>query len=364
MNFNRRPQQQSTRDLYADLEIPKSASTEEIKKAYRKQAIKHHPDRGGDAEVFKKVTEANEMLSDETTRQIYDQHGYDGLKEYQNQVSQSNDMRVQFQPLVVKVVVNLAELYQGCKRSIEIERIVFEGNIRVPHMLKKTPEKETYEIEIEPMTVYGDKIVKAGLGNRHKTEETIGDLIFIIVPDEATDSQSNQTNKPSKEGQYKGFTLSGLDLHYLCQLTLAEALLGFKKRIEFLDGKQIMLSSNKITQPETVKVIEKMGFQKMLRTPFGNMPKQGHLYVHFEIEFPTQLDDKTQKLVAKTFGVPKLDKADADHPVVDYKVDQLVNPDQLKPEMQEGHGPMIIGPDGVPIQLPGGMDGAQECTIM
>jgi DnaJ-class molecular chaperone len=354
---------QSTRDLYADLEISSKASADEIKKAYRKQAVKHHPDRGGDAEVFKKVSEAHEILSDETKREIYDQHGYDGLQEYQNQMSAQGQMRAQVQPMVVKVVVNLAELYKGCKRSVEAERIIFDGNIQLGgHNLKKTPEKETFEITIDPMSVYGDKIVKTGLGHRHKTDEdVIGDLIFVLVPFETDEAEAE--SQASKEGQYKGFTLTGLDLHYQCKLTLAEALLGFKKRIEFLDGRQLMISSNKITQPETVKVIEKLGFQKTMRTPFGAFPKQGHMYIHFEIEFPKEIDSKMQSQIAKAFGVPKLDKPSGDTAVVDYKVDQLANPDQVK-EQQDGMGmggPMIIGPDGVPINLAGGQ---QECTIM
>ncbi len=369
MSFNshrQKPTSSTTRDLYADLGITAKATAEEIKKAYRKQAIQHHPDRGGNEEMFKKISEANEILTDPTKREIYDQHGYDGLQEYNNQMSAQGQMRVQVQPLVVKVVVNLAELYKGCHRSVEAERIVFEGDIRMGgHNLKKVPEKERFEITIEPMSIYGDKIVKPGMGNRHKTDEdVIGDLIFVLVPYETEEEEAESQTR--KEGQYKGYSLSGLDLHYQCKLTLAEALLGFKKRIEFLDGQQLMISSSKVTQPETIKVIEKMGFTKTMRTPFGAFPKQGHLYIHFEIEFPKELDQKMQSQIGKAFGIPKLDKPSGETKVTDYKVDQLANPDQVK-EPQEAMGmggPMIIGPDGIPINIQGGMNGQQECTIM
>jgi molecular chaperone DnaJ len=71
------------RDLYEVLGVQKSASREEIKKAYRQLAIKHHPDRNpgsNDAEeMFKEATEAYEILADERKRQSYDQYGFAGL---------------------------------------------------------------------------------------------------------------------------------------------------------------------------------------------------------------------------------------------------------------------------------------------
>lgn len=71
------------RDFYEILEVPKSASTEEIKKAYRKKAIQYHPDKNkGDKESeekFKEAAEAYEVLSDDNKRARYDQFGHAGL---------------------------------------------------------------------------------------------------------------------------------------------------------------------------------------------------------------------------------------------------------------------------------------------
>ena len=72
------------RDYYEVLGIDKSADQDTIKKAYRKLAVKYHPDRNpGDKEAeekFKEATEAYEILSDEEKRPIYDKYGFAGLE--------------------------------------------------------------------------------------------------------------------------------------------------------------------------------------------------------------------------------------------------------------------------------------------
>lgn len=63
------------KDYYAVLGISKTASADEIKKAFRRLAHEHHPDKGGNADKFKDVNEAYQVLGDEKKRQTYDQFG-------------------------------------------------------------------------------------------------------------------------------------------------------------------------------------------------------------------------------------------------------------------------------------------------
>ena len=70
--------------------MSKDSATSQIKKAYRKLAVKYHPDKNPDDEdavhKFHDINEAYEVLSDEEKRKIYDQHGEEGLKNHgQNQ---------------------------------------------------------------------------------------------------------------------------------------------------------------------------------------------------------------------------------------------------------------------------------------
>ena len=65
----------SAPDYYKTLGVPRTASQDEIKKAFRKLARTHHPDAGGDEAKFKEINEAYEVLSDEKKKSLYDQYG-------------------------------------------------------------------------------------------------------------------------------------------------------------------------------------------------------------------------------------------------------------------------------------------------
>ena len=144
----------SKRDYYEVLGVTKEASADDIKKAYRKQALANHPDRNpGDQEAetrFKEAAEAFEVLSDDNKRSIYDRHGHAGLNG-RGGVHEFNDIGDIFEQfgemfgfgdifgggggrgrggqrarkgesLRTQITLTLLESAKGCTREIQIER--------------------------------------------------------------------------------------------------------------------------------------------------------------------------------------------------------------------------------------------------
>ena len=357
-------------DYYTILGIDKNASKEAIKKAYRKMAITYHPDKLGtdDDTKFKEISEAYNILIDDEKRQIYDQYGAEGLKQMEN--NPFRDAQIQLQPLIVHVECNLYELYNGTHKTVNVVRTILTGNLKNPQSLEKTQEEESFELDIEPFTTYGQKIIHKEKGHRHASEELHGDLLFVIVP--VDDKKNTEKGKSTNVGEYKGYSLQDLDLHYTVKLNLSEALIGFKIKFDFLDSKPIILSTSKITKPGTVKVIPHMGFNKSIRTPMGTFNKKGNLYIHFDITFPEKLNDKQLKCIATAFGFPKIDKTidntEKQTKSLSFKVEEMSDPSSEETDESQ-EGPIFIGPNGIPISGMGmgmgmGMGEQQECCIM
>lgn len=70
--------------LYKVLGVKKDVTTDDIKKRFKLLARNHHPDRGGDAEKFKEIRAAYEILTDPEKREVYDEYGIEGLREMED----------------------------------------------------------------------------------------------------------------------------------------------------------------------------------------------------------------------------------------------------------------------------------------
>jgi len=112
--------------FYDILGVGENATSDEIKKSYRKLAMEHHPDKGGDAEMFKKISEAYDTLSDEGKR-----IQYDGQKNNQNFGSIFEDLfnggfhtqrKTTAPEKVINVEIGAVESYLGVEKTIEYER--------------------------------------------------------------------------------------------------------------------------------------------------------------------------------------------------------------------------------------------------
>lgn len=78
--------------LYEILETNRHASAEDLKRSYKKLCVKHHPDKGGNEDHFKRITEAYNILKDAEKRRMYDQHGLDGVRGAAAGSGQESDM--------------------------------------------------------------------------------------------------------------------------------------------------------------------------------------------------------------------------------------------------------------------------------
>ncbi|RHY55157.1 hypothetical protein DYB38_008788, partial [Aphanomyces astaci] len=128
--------------FYETLGVPKNATAADIKKAYRKLALKNHPDKGGDPELFKDITVAYEALSDPEKRELYDQYGEEGLQHGGGGGHHGGDMFSQMfggrgggrprgpqrgEDLTHPLKVSLEDLYNGKTVKLAVNRDVLCG---------------------------------------------------------------------------------------------------------------------------------------------------------------------------------------------------------------------------------------------
>ncbi|CAN6486618.1 unnamed protein product [Victoria cruziana] len=144
--FGRASKKGDNTKYYEILGVPKDASQEDLKKAYKKAAIKNHPDKGGDPEKFKELAQAYEVLSDPEKREIYDTYGEDALKEgmaggagqdpfeffqsffggspFGGGGSSRGKRQKRGEDLIHPLKVSLEELYNGTSRKLSLSRNV------------------------------------------------------------------------------------------------------------------------------------------------------------------------------------------------------------------------------------------------
>lgn len=291
-------------DYYNILGVNKSASPDDIKKSYRKMSLKHHPDRkGGDSEMFKKVNEAYEILSDPQKKRQYDvtgstegnpfMGGMGGMPPDVDQIFSSlfgggfpgmpgmpgmhSNMhtgmpnvrifhngrpmfnQIQKPPIIAKkVMINLKEAYDGVNLPIEIERWIMQNNT-------KTFEKETIYVDV-PKGVDSGEIIKIENKGNIMSDSNKGDVKVHVTVSNNTDFKRN-----------------GLNLIYNKEISLKDALTGFKFEFKFLNGKTYVINNEdkNIIKPNYQKEIRGMGMERNNR--------KGSLFIVFHIRFPISL---------------------------------------------------------------------------
>lgn len=119
-------------DFYQILGVNENSTQEEIKKAYRKLAVEHHPDKGGDENKFKKISEAYDTIGDENKRNQYNNQkrnpfanmgGGGGFNPFEDMFNQMHTQRKRAVPdKIIEVVVGVIESYNGNEKNITYTR--------------------------------------------------------------------------------------------------------------------------------------------------------------------------------------------------------------------------------------------------
>ena len=267
------------KDYYNILEIDKSASADDIKKSYRKLAMTHHPDKGGDEAKFKEISEAYEVLSDNDKKFKYDNNigdnpfgggnpfgdgspfgGAFNMEDIfshfftQQRIRKGSDLRI-------KVILNINEIINGCTRKIKYSR-----NINKNGILINT--EDTIDINFPAGVGSGMTLNMPGKGN------------------EITDGQSGDLHVIIEEMPYTEFSRINSDLVYDKKLSITDFVLGTNFEINAPTGK-INVNVVAGTEAGSKKVFNGKGIP--IIDMGGNIRGKGNIIINLLIEIPKTL---------------------------------------------------------------------------
>ena len=319
------------RDYYEILGINKSASAAEIKKAYRKMAIKYHPDKNPNdttAEAkFKEAAEAYEVLSDDNKKARYDQYGHaafegghggggfgGGGMNMEDIFSQFGDIfgghfgggfggfggggqrqaRVKGSNMRIRVKLTLEDIAKGVDKKVKVRRKVQADGVTYKtcttcntcqgagQSLDSKPKgsdangliekEETVSIQIPAGVTEGVQLKVAGKGNEAPGKNSIpGDLLVLI-----------------EEIQHEKLKREGTNIHYDLYISLSEAVLGISKEVETVTGK-VKIKIDAGTQSGKILRLKGKGLPSIER--YGN----GDFLIHINVWTPQELNKEQKK---------------------------------------------------------------------
>ena len=337
----------SKRDYYEVLGVSKSASADEIKKAYRKLAIKYHPDKNpgdkGAEEKFKEAAEAYEVLSDENKKARYDQFGHAGMggaagggyggMNMEDIFSQFGDIfgsgfsgfggfgggrpqQVKGSNLRVRIKLTLEEIFNGAQKTLKVKRMKLAEGVTS----KTCPTCNGRGVQMKVMnTVFGQMQTQAtcdrcqGLGKVAdkipagadaqgliRTEEEVS----IKIPAGARDGiqlsiRGKGNDAPFggvpgdllaviEEEEDKNIKREGDNLHQDLYISFAEAALGCSKEIPMVSGK-VKVKIDAGTQSGKILRLAGKGLQSL------DSYHKGDMFVHINVWTPQSLTEEQRK---------------------------------------------------------------------
>lgn len=277
--------------FYKALEVDKSANAAEIKKAYRKLAIKHHPDKGGDPEKFKEITKAYEVLSDDEKRRTYDQYGEEGLEGNVGGGDPTDIFEMMFggggrpgaggkaqkkkgKNVVHPMPVSLEQMFKGHTKKLAINRTVIDEKIGVKECSKCNG--RGFVVQVVRMGNMIQQVQQQcencnGTGQFYKTKKE-KEILEVFIERGAPDGHKvTFYNKADEQPGYEAgdvqfllqqkehaeFKRTNADLTISRKITLLEALTGVQMEITHLDGRKLLIKTKPgevVTPPESNNV--------------------------------------------------------------------------------------------------------------
>jgi curved DNA-binding protein len=296
-------------DYYKDLGVSRTASDDEIKKAYRKLAGKLHPDKNPDdkkAEArFKVVNRAYQALSDKEKRSLYDEFGEEGLREgFNSQAARayrgggmpssrrgrgSNGPSIEdlFNTPSTEPSGGIGDLFgdlfsragrRGPTQGMKGSDIASEVSVDFISALRGAELKlrlqdggDEITVRVPPGAGDGDKVRIAGQGAPGSYGGPPGDLLLSI-----------------RVTKHPHFERSGLDLYLDLPITVGEAYRGAKVRVPTPDG-PITLTVPKHAQSGQIARLKGRGVKRKTET--------GDLYIRFQIKLPATDSEEIEQAV-------------------------------------------------------------------
>lgn len=326
--------------LYDVLSVKQDASQTEIKKAFKKLAIKHHPDRGGDAEKFKECNAAYEVLSDPEKRSKYDKYGFEGLKNGGMSNGGFGDIfetffggrgggrrqreTPQMKPTVKQIKISLHDAFHGKMDHLDVERKRVcsdcsgkggsevqickkcKGKGIVVKLVQMGPgmysQSQAYcpDCSGEGKTIKKEHLCKGCNGDKtFQKTESVEIPIEVGIPNKA---KLMIPGKGNEHPEYRAGDLYVIveiknndvykrikdDLHITKKVSLIEALSGFSFNLQHLSDMDVTIA---VPAKTVVKHMDVMRVKNLGMPKYKQSLSFGDLYVHFEVEFPKNLSN-------------------------------------------------------------------------
>ncbi|KAK8795703.1 hypothetical protein WA158_000359 [Blastocystis sp. Blastoise] len=340
------------RDFYAILGVKRDAKESAIKRAYRKLSLQYHPDKCKTEECkakFIDIQKAYDVLSDDNQRRVYDNKGEAGLEEREKQKQGGGGFdpfgglfgnhfgfggnRQRNQDTQLSLNVALEDLYNGREFEIKINRQVICKKCRGtgaddPDHVHKCPVCNGSGVQLVRRqlapgfvtqmqqtcqkcggkgTIF-DHVCPICRGNKlvqetHPLTVTIErgmangqQLTFENEGNQHPDLDPGNVIVVLQQLNHRIFTRDGDNLKMNMSITLKEALLGWRKTFNHLDGRIVEAGKDSITKPGEVIRLEGEGM------PQHNFPSQkGDLFITVTVVMPKSLSNKQKEVVQQFF---------------------------------------------------------------